>query len=161
MKQINQNDVSWLERRSPKGRYHRFRRDLFTALSRPEAGPELPARPPFDVEVVRLPSGAANFPYHSHSAERECYVVVSGSGTMRAGEARTAIRAGDCLLCPPGEPHQLINDGPEDLLYFVIANNDPSDFWYYPDSDKWGIPTPDGDDLYFRPTKVDYYDREE
>src|SRR5688572_14021466 len=103
MKQINQNDVPWLERRSPRGRYHRFRRDLFAHLTQPEAGPALPARPPFDVELVRLPGGAANFPHHSHSAEWECYLVVSGSGTMRAGDARTPVKAGDCLLCPPGE----------------------------------------------------------
>ena len=39
-------------------------------------------------------------------------------------------------MCPPGEAHQIINDGDSDLSYLVIANNTPFDQCYYPDSDK-------------------------
>jgi uncharacterized cupin superfamily protein len=60
---------------------------------------------------------------------------------MRAGKKRVKIKAGDCIMNPPGEPHHIINTGRKDLLYYVIANNSPTDVWHYPDSNKWGSPT--------------------
>jgi uncharacterized cupin superfamily protein len=161
MKRVNQNDLPWIEGRSPRGKYHKFRRDLWRAFAPRTAGPPLPGPAPFEVELLRLPPGAANYPFHSHSAEWECYLILSGSGTMRAGRRRASLAPGDCVLCPPGEAHQLINDGEGDLLYYVIANNAASDVWHYPDSDKWGFSLPDGDDLYFRTSEVGYYDGEE
>jgi uncharacterized cupin superfamily protein len=113
------------------------------------------------VALVRLPVGAANFPFHSQATAWECYVILSGTGTVRHGDQRSPLRAGDCVLCPPGDPHQLINDGAEDLVYYVIANNTAADVWRYPDSDKWGVPLPDGPDHYFRASAVDYFDGEE
>jgi uncharacterized cupin superfamily protein len=156
MNQVNQNDLPWIERKSPRGTFHKFRRDLSHALAPPKTGPA-----PFEVELVRLPRGAANFPFHSHSAEWECYLILAGSGTIRARQRRSKLVAGDCVMCPPGEAHQIVNDGEGDLLYYVIANNAASDIWHYPDSDKWGFALPNGDDVYFRTSEVDYYDREE
>lgn len=161
MKRVNQNDLTWIERRSPKGTFHKFRRDLSRALAAGEAGPPLPGPAPFEVELVRLPSGAANFPFHSHSAEWECYLILSGTGSLRAGERRVSLAPGDCVMCPPGEAHQIVNHGEGDLLYYVIANNAPSEVWHYPDSDKWGFALPNGDDVYFRRSAVDYFDGEE
>ena len=161
MKRVNQNDLPWIERRSPRGRFHRYFRGISHALQGSAAGPPLPGPAPFDVELVRLPGGATNYPFHSHAAEWECYLILAGSGTLRAGEGRTALAPGDCVMCPPGEAHQIVNDGQGDLLYYVIANNAPADFWHYPDSDKWGFPTPDGEDVYFRRTGVDYFEGEE
>ena len=80
---------------------------------------------------------------------------------MRHGARRSPLRAGDCVLCPPGEPHQLINDGAEDLVYYVVSNNAPAEVWHYPNSDKWGVALPDGEDLYFRAAEVGYFDGEE
>ena len=161
MKRVNQNDLPWVERQSPHGKFHKFRRDLSGAFVPRTAGRALPGPAPFEIELVRLPSGAANYPFHSHSAEWECYLILSGSGTVRAGRRRTRLVPGDCVMCPPGEAHQLINDGEDDLLYYVIANNAASDVWHYPDSGKWGFALSNGDDLYFRPSKVGYYDGEE
>jgi uncharacterized cupin superfamily protein len=161
MKQVNQEQLPWVERRSPKGTFRRYERDLSGALRSDGAGPALPSGVPFEVELVRLPSGAANFPFHSHSAEWECYVILAGSGAMRAGDTRVAVTAGDVIMCPPGEAHQLVNDGEDDLTYYVIANNSVSDVWHYPDSNKWGFALPDGEDAYFRTKEVGYYDREE
>ena len=161
MNRINQDDLPWVERRSPKGKFHKFRRNLSRALASEAAGPTLRGPAPFEVELMRLPSGAANFPFHSHSAEWECYLILSGSGTMRTAARRTKLAPGDCVMCPPGEAHQIVNDGEGDLVYYVIANNAPSDVWHYPDSDKWGFSLPDGDDVYFRKSDVDYYEDEE
>jgi len=161
MKRVNQDDLPWIERASPRGRYRRFRRDVAGALAESASGPALPGPAPFEVELVRLPPGATNYPFHSHSAEWECYLILAGSGTLRAGARRERVGRGDCVMCPPGEAHQLLNDGADDLLYYVIANNAPGDVWHYPDSDKWGFALPDGEDHYFRASPVDYFDREE
>jgi uncharacterized cupin superfamily protein len=162
MKKVNLNSIPWRERKSPKGQYHRFLRDVALAFKDPRTGPKLPSEPPFEVELVRLPPGAKNFPFHNHAAEWEFYLIVSGTGKIRAGKITRRLKPGDCVLNPPGEAHQIINSGTEDLLYYVIANNSIADFYYYPDSDKWGVWAPHlGDSPTFRQTKADYYDREE
>ena len=162
MKKINLDQIPWRERKSPKGHYHRFMRDVAFAFRAPKTGPKLPGQPPFEVELVRLPPGSKNFPFHDHAAEWEFYLIVSGTGKVRAGKLTRSLRAGDCVLNPPGEPHQLINSGKTDLLYYVIANNSSADFYYYPDSDKWGVwaECHKGGKL-FRMTEVDYFDGEE
>ncbi len=139
MKKVNLNDIPWTERKSPKGRFHIFRRSVAKAFRSAKTGPKLPGQAPFEVELVRVPPGTANFPFHSHAAEWEFYLIVSGTGTMRAGKKSVRIKTGDCLLNPPGEPHQIINTGERDLLYYVIANNSVADIWHYPNSDKWGF----------------------
>ncbi len=159
MQKVNLNDIPWRERKSPKRKYHRFLRDVALAFQSPKTGPKPTAQPPFEVELVRLPPGAKNFPFHSHATEWEFYLIVSGTGKVRAGKLTRALQAGDCVLNPPGEPHQIINTSEEDLLYYVIANNAPADFYHYPDSDKWGFSL---EHLgYFRIRKANYFDGEE
>ncbi len=84
---------------------------------------------------------------------------MSGSGGVRHAEGTTAIKAGDAFLFKPGEAHQLINDGTEDLLIYVIADNPIGESVYYPDSEKWGVRSPERRVL--RGEALDYYDREE
>ena len=60
---------------------------------------------------------------------------------------------------PPGEPHQIINTGKDELLYYVVANNAAVDVWHYPDSGKWGMSSENVG--YFRMTEAAYYDGEE
>src|SRR5262249_51369182 len=64
MKKINLNKIPWRERKSPKGHYHRFLRDVALAFKNPSSGPAFRSEPPFEVELVRLPPGAKNFPFH-------------------------------------------------------------------------------------------------
>jgi uncharacterized cupin superfamily protein len=159
MKKVNLNDIPWIERKSPKGQFHKFRRNVARAFDNPKTGPKLPGSPPFEVELVRVAPGAKNFPFHSHAAEWEFYLIVSGAGSMRVGKKKTSLKPGDCVLNPPGEPHQIINTGTVDLLYYVIANNAPTDIWHYPDSNKWGWPSAGG--AIFRKSDADYFDGEE
>ena len=157
MKKINVDNIQWRERKSPKGHYHRFRRDIALAFKHPKTGPKLPSEPPFEVELIRLPAGAKNCPFHSHAAEWEFYLIVAGTGKITRN-----LGAGDCVLNPPGEAHQIINTGKADMLYYVIANNSAADFYYYPDSDKWGMWGPNFPDVpNFRQKVVNYYDSEE
>jgi uncharacterized cupin superfamily protein len=110
---------------SPKGKFGQFYRDF-------------PAKnAPFELGHVTLKPGKACCPYHFHTAQWEMYVILHGTGHARTPKGRTAIRAGDVFMCPPREPHQIINTSKRDLEYYVIADNPVSDSCYYPDSDKW------------------------
>ena len=150
-------DIPWNERRSPSGRYHSFCRDLSLALGGQRNLGAAAGGHPFDLQIRRVPAGAAICPFHSHAAQWELFLVLRGSGFVRSGSAREAIRAGDALLHPPGTPHQTIA-GDEELECLIIADNPAADIFHYPDSDKWGF-RPGG--KYFRITEADYFDGEE
>ncbi len=53
---------------------------------------------------------------HLHPQAEEIYHFLSGSGRMRLGESEDEIRAGDCVVIPPGTPHKLWNTGPGPLV---------------------------------------------
>jgi uncharacterized cupin superfamily protein len=158
MKQAKESEIPWVERRSPKGRFQIFRRNITQALgATPDAG--LPGGGhPFDVELSRMPPGATNFPMHSHAAQWEMYIIRSGSGEIRVNDSTIPLGAGDIFMCPPGDAHQLKNTGTEDLLYYVIADNPPADIAYYPDSGKWFFKPPR---KCFKMEEIDYHSGEE
>src|SRR5262245_40693986 len=140
MNKINLAGIPIEQHRSPKGRYRRLSQHLSRALSGINGLARSGLAQPFEVELVRLPAGAVNWPYHSHSSQWEVYLVLSGRGQVRTPAGHANIREGDCLLHPPGEPHQIINKGATDLVYYVIADNPSADVRHYPDSGKWTLP---------------------
>ena len=156
MKKIALSAVPVRERVSPKGRYHVIRRDISAALG--ARGEDDRALHPYELEYIEVPPGARNFLYHWHSAEHETYIVVKGTGKLRTSAGEEQIGAGDCIHCPPGEPHHMINDSEANLCYYVIANNAAGDVCYYPDSDKWLMPPVEAP---FRMTQCDFWDGEE
>jgi uncharacterized cupin superfamily protein len=111
------------------------------------------------VEISRIPPGQRNCPYHSHSAQWEFYHVLSGRGQVRHATGRTDIEPGDAFLFPPGEPHQLINTGTEDLVVYVVADNPLGESCHYPDSGKWLVRSPER--RLIRSEDLDYFDGEE
>ncbi len=116
-------------------------------------------RHPFDVEITRIPPGAASCPYHSHSAQWEFYAVISGKGTVRFDGGRLSVQSGDAFLFKPGEAHQITNDSSDDLLFYVIADNPVGESCYYPDSKKWAVKSPEYQIIRGEP--LDYFDGEE
>jgi len=52
---------------------------------------------------------------HSHETEEEIWFVLSGTGQARVGEEIIQIEKGTAIHCAPGQPHQLINNGKEDM----------------------------------------------
>jgi mannose-6-phosphate isomerase-like protein (cupin superfamily) len=44
---------------------------------------------------------------HLHRRAEEIYLFTSGSGRMRLGDQQRPVRAGDCVVVPPGVAHQL------------------------------------------------------
>ena len=158
MKKINLEDVPWSEGKSPSGKFHRFRKELSVKLGAKRG--EMPATGghPFEVELAKIPPGAINWPLHSHTIEHEFYLIVSGTGRVRTQDGEFEVRAGDVFVHRPSEPHQMRNPGPDDLVYYVIADNQIADSCYYPDSQKWAN---NDIDRCFRPVEVEYYDGED
>ena len=152
----NLEEVSWS---SPRGKFAGAGKQVSEALGRQPGSTDLRHRHPFDVEICRVPPGRSPYPYHSHSAQWEFYHVISGSGRLRHGEGFSPIGPGDAFLFPPGEPHQLLNDGETDLVLYVVADNPLGESCHYPDSDKWMVRSPDT--RLIRSEELDYYDGEE
>ena len=78
---------------------------------------------------------------------------------VRHKDGTTPIEPGDAVIFKPGEPHQIANDGTEDLVLYVVADNPIGEACYYPDSKKWSVPIPERRLL--RSDSLDYYDGEE
>ena len=53
---------------------------------------------------------------HYHRRSEELYYFLAGSGRMRLGDEEDDVRAGDCVVIPPGTPHKLWNPGPDALV---------------------------------------------
>jgi uncharacterized cupin superfamily protein len=85
--------------------------------------------------------------------------VISGKGVVRHKEGTTAVEAGDAFIFKPGEPHQLTNDGAEDLILYIVADNPVGESCHYPDSGKWLVRSPASQLVRSEP--LDYFDGEE
>jgi uncharacterized cupin superfamily protein len=141
-------------------------KDISVGLGREPESLDLMKRHPFDLALVRIPKDKTYCPYHSHAAESELYLVVSGRGSIRDKEGTTDVGPGDAFFFQPGEAHQLANAGDEDFVYYVIADNPRSgsatgDSCYYPDSGKWAVVTEGSDDVIVKGKETDYFDGEE
>jgi len=159
MQKINTNQLEECSWKSPKGKFGGAGREVSEALGRKSQSTDLLERHPFDVEICRLAPGQTPCPYHSHSVQWEFYHVISGKGSVRHQAGTTAIETGDAFLFKPGEPHQLVNDGTEDLVFYLVADNPLGESCHYPDSGKWLVRSPEG--RLIRSEPLDYFDGEE
>lgn len=156
---VNLDEVAAGETR--RGRHRYARRALGAAAGGRQLG----------CTHMTLPPGAVSYPFHYHAANEEAIYVLAGAGTLRLGDERIPVRAGDwiALPCGPEHPHQMQNDGAAPLEYLCISTMQPVDVWVYPDSNKigFGAAPPGGlrEDRYllqyFRAgSEVDYWDGE-
>jgi uncharacterized cupin superfamily protein len=132
---VNVDEVDSTEMK--KGRHHSLNRRLGPHAGNAQLGATL----------TELPPGAISFPFHYHCLNEEAIYVVSGTGTVRIGEARVALRAGDWIALPigPEHAHQMINDGEVPLVYLCVSTGHKCDVVGYPDSKKvaaWAGQTP-------------------
>ena len=98
--------------------------ESFTTLDgsqiRELAGPSwTPARNQSLAEATVPPGGETI--EHLHPRSEELYNFVSGAGRMRLGEEEAEIRAGDCVVIPPGTPHKVWNPGPRPLVFLCCC----------------------------------------
>lgn len=159
MRKVNTNQMSEITWSSPKGKFAGAGKEISEELGRKPESMDLNERHPFDVEICRISPGKTPYPFHAHSAQWEFYHVVSGTGLVRDKDGTTSIQAGDAFIFKPGEPHQIINNGAEDLVLYVVANNPFGESCFYPDSNKWSVPIPER--MLIRSDALNYYDGEE
>ncbi len=159
MRKINTKDITEDSWTSPKGKFSGFGKSVSIALGRKETSTDLQDRHPFDLEILRLAPGQTPYPYHLHSAQWELYHVISGGGLVRHKDGTMPIERGDAFIFGPDDPHQLTNNGTEDLVALVIADNPIGESSYYPDSKKWLVRSPER--RLMRSDALDYFDGEE
>lgn len=157
MNKTNIAQLKWDHWKSPKGKYQQSYKDISGAIGDVRGGWPKKGHP-FNLELEKIAPGKASCPFHSHSAQWELFLIVSGTATVRAGRTRHKVKAGDVFMHPPGEAHQIINTGRRALVFYLIADNPPFDSFHYPDSKKWGTPKPR---RFFRINETDYFDGEE
>jgi mannose-6-phosphate isomerase-like protein (cupin superfamily) len=104
--------------------------DSFTTLDgssiRELAGPAWTAARHQSLAEATLPPGGETAE-HYHPRAEELYYFTAGAGRMRLGEEEADIRAGDCVVIPPGTPHKLWNPGPEPLVLLCCCAPSYSD----------------------------------
>jgi uncharacterized cupin superfamily protein len=140
MNKINLAEISIERSRSPKGQFRRLSQHISQALAGVNGIGASGLNQPFEVDLVRVPAGATNWPYHSHSAKWELYLFLAGRGQVRTPGGIADVREGDCVIHPPSEAHQITNTGATDLVYYIVADNPASDVRHFPDTKKWLFP---------------------
>ena len=53
---------------------------------------------------------------HYHRTTEELYFFTAGSGRRTLGDEERAVTAGDCVVIPPGQVHELVNTGEGPLV---------------------------------------------
>ena len=51
----------------------------------------------------------------------EIYFILYGGGLMKVGDEEQAVKQGDAIWIPAGEPHRLINDTSENTFFICVA----------------------------------------
>jgi uncharacterized cupin superfamily protein len=93
------------------------------------------------VNVTAVKPGRAAYPFHSHRANDELFLILAGRGELRLGTQRHAVKEGDVIDCPAGDAssaHQLVNTGDTELRYLAISTQIDPEVCEYPDSGKIG-----------------------
>jgi mannose-6-phosphate isomerase-like protein (cupin superfamily) len=84
--------------------------EQFTTLDgsgiREIAGPSWTAAANQSLAEATVPAGGQTAE-HFHRQTEEIYYFTAGEGRMRLGDEEADVRAGDCVVIPPGTPHKL------------------------------------------------------
>lgn len=88
--------------------------------------------------ATRLQPGDVFCPTHWHTAEEELFIVWEGTPTIESPHGTTDLRAGDMVAFPTRfyGAHKLLNRSDVPATVILIANTNPYDVCFYPDSKK-------------------------
>jgi uncharacterized cupin superfamily protein len=111
--------------------------------------------------LFELPPGAASFELHTHHANEELIVVVSGRPTLRTLESECELEPGEVVACPTGGrgAHRLDNRTGEPARVLIVSTMIAPELNEFPDTgEAWGRnyapgaePGPDAVDLRGQP----------
>lgn len=87
------------------------------------------------LRVYRLAPGMQSTRLHRHLLQEEMFLILSGSGTLRHGDRKVPVKAGDFILYPAGDPaaHTFVNTGTEPMEYIATGNRLAYEVCEYPD----------------------------
>lgn len=90
------------------------------------------------IAIEELAAGKRSNPAHYHFLEEEHVFVLEGAMTIRYGDERYPVKAGDYACFPAGlrAGHCLINDTDAVCRYVILGENNPNEVAIYPDSNK-------------------------
>ncbi len=93
------------------------------------------------ISIEELPPGKQSCPFHYHMVEEEHILALEGEATLRLGDERFTLRAGDYVCFPAGQRagHCLINETDALFRFVMIGDNDPNETCVYPDSNKINV----------------------
>jgi quercetin dioxygenase-like cupin family protein len=69
---------------------------------------------------ARLIPGAS-IGMHTHEDSCEVIFILEGHGSILEDGTSKAVQAGDCLYCPKGGSHSLVNDSDTDLIFCAVV----------------------------------------
>ena len=116
------------------------------------------------LSVYSLAPGQSICPYHYEYPNEEWLLVLEGRPTLRhpAGEEDLAAWDVVCFRAGPDGAHKVTNRTGEAVLVAMLSTKDNPSLAAYPDSDKIGVWSGDGEiaHLFRRGDAVDYWDGE-
>ena len=63
----------------------------------------------------------ASIGMHTHDTSSEIIFIIQGHGSVIDDGEKKPVKAGDCLYCPKGHTHSLINDSQEGLDFYAVV----------------------------------------
>ncbi len=113
------------------------------------------------LSVYELAEGQSICPYHYEYPCEEWLLVLEGTPTLRDPEGETVLDPGDVVCFPPGPSgaHKVTNRAEETALVAMLSTKQKTAVAVYPDSDKVGVWSGDGDVKALFPSSaaVDYW----
>ena len=113
------------------------------------------------LSVYELAEGRSVCPYHYEYPDEEWLIVLKGRPTLRDPDGETELDPGDVVCFPPGPlgAHKLTNRTGGRVLLAMLSTKARTAVSVYPDSDKVGVWSGDGDVamLVPRSAAVDYW----
>jgi uncharacterized cupin superfamily protein len=112
------------------------------------------------VLIEELPPGKQSCPFHYHMLDEEHVLILAGELTLRLGEDRHVMTAGDYAVFPAGRKvaHCFVNHGDAVCRYIMIGENHRNEVCVYPDSNKLQVDWLG--ERYDRAAQRDYWDSE-
>ena len=104
--------------------------EQFTTLDgsgiREIAGPSWTAAENQSLAEATVPAGGQTAE-HFHNQTEEIYYFTAGAGRMKLGDEVADVKAGDCVVIPPGTPHKLWAADAADLVLLCCCAPSYSD----------------------------------
>jgi len=118
------------------------------------------------IAIEELPPGKQSSTFHFHMTEEEHVWILDGAATLRLGEDRYPVKAGDFVSFPAGSPHGhcLVNETEKPCRFMMIGDNHPDEVCVYPDSNKImvrALSRISRDDIFDASATRDYWDGED